>query len=165
MISTIRTVVASGGVRNVSEKIISAMSTSETLRELLALLAEILQPADHKDLYTDMANRLSRIAKKNPAWGWRYVQSVASGTEDPGKKFAKAVNTLAITFDGMPVAFAKSSPVTVYAETGTVKEGALVMAASIPCATPSCSVMFVPNVPWRKHCPVCSPPRSRDEKA
>src|SRR5687768_6627597 len=99
MTLTIQTVVASGGVRNVSEKTISTMSTSDTLRELLTLLDEIFQHADHKDLYTDMASRLSKIARKDPAWGWRYVQSVASGTVEPSKKFAKAVDTLAVTFD------------------------------------------------------------------
>lgn len=142
------------------------ISTKETLTQLLALLAEILKPADHKDLYTDMARRLSRIAGKSPAWGWRYVQSVAAGTVEPSKKFAKAVDTLAITFDGMPVQFAQATPVTVYAETGTIAEGSLVMAGSIRCATPSCSVMFVPNVPWRKHCPVCRPIRggANDDK-
>ena len=145
------------GVRTVSETSISAMSTSDTLRELLTLLDEILKHADHKDLYTDMAARLSKIAKKDPAWGWRYVQSVAAGTVEPSKKFARAVDTLAVSMDGIPVPFAKSSPVTVYAETGTIQEGALVMAGSRRCATPSCTVMFVPNVPWRKHCPVCRP--------
>ena len=156
---TSRTVIAgtSGGVRTVSENSISAMSTSDTLRELLALLDEILKHADHKDLYTDMAARLSKIARKAPAWGWRYVQSVASGTVEPSKKFARAVDTLAVTMDGVPVQFAKTAPVTVYAETGTVANGALVMAGSIPCAAPSCTVLFVPNVPWRRHCPVCRP--------
>lgn len=142
-----------------SENSISAMSTTDTLRELLTLLDEILKHADHKDLYTDMATRLSKIAGKDPAWGWRYVQSVASGTVEPSKRFAKAVDALAVTMDGIPVQFAKSSPVTVYAETGTITEGSLVMAGSRRCATPSCTVMFVPNVPWRRHCPVCRPPK------
>lgn len=154
----------SGGVRNVSENSISALSTSDTLRELLTLLDGILQHADHKDLYTDMTNRLSKIARKEPAWGWRYVQSVAAGTVEPSKKFAKAVDALAVTFDGIPVSFANSSPVTVYAETGTVTEGSLVMAGSRRCATPSCTVMFVPNVPWRRHCPVCRPQKSKSNE-
>jgi hypothetical protein len=144
----------------VSENLITTPPIQETLNQLLALLGEILQHKDHKDLYTDMAGRLSAIARKDPAWGWRYVQSVASGTVQPSKRFARAVDALAVTFDGIPVHFANSAPVTVYAEAGTITEGALVMAGSIRCATPSCSVIFVPNVPWRRHCPICRPGRT-----
>ena len=160
MTSTIQAVIQLGGVRNVSEKSISIMSTSDSLRELLTLLDEILKHVDHKDLYTDMASRLSKIARKEPAWGWRYVQSVASGTVQPSRKFAKSVDALAVTFDGVPVPFAKSSPITVYAETGAIMEGALVMGSSRRCANPTCTVMFVPNVPWRKLCPMCSPQKA-----
>lgn len=140
-----------------SENEIYAMSTKDTLLELLSLLDTLLKYADHKDRYSDMAGRLSKIASKSPEWGWRYVQSVTSGTVEPSKRFSKAVDVLAVTFDDIPVPFARSSPVTVYAETGTVSDGALLMAGSRRCATPSCTVIFVPNVPWRKHCPVCNP--------
>jgi len=157
MTFTIQTAMQLGGVRNVSENIISSMSTKETLTELLTLLDTLLRHENQIDLCTDMAGRLSKIAGKDPAWGWRYVQSVASGTVEPSKKFSKAVETLAVTFDGVPVPFAKSSPVTVYAETGTVQDGALVMSGSRRCASPDCTVVFVPNVPWRKLCPMCSP--------
>jgi hypothetical protein len=157
MTSRTLSLMSSSGVRNVSENTISAPLTKDTLLELLTLLDAILKHADHKDLYEDMAERLSKIAGKQPAWGWRYVQSVASGTVQPSRKFAKAVDALAVTFDGIPVPFAKSSPVTVYAETGTIMEGSLVMSSSRRCAAPSCTVVFVPNVPWRKLCPVCSP--------
>lgn len=162
MASTTWITVASGGVRNVSEISINTMSTKDTLHELLTLLEQILEHADHKELYTDMAERLSKIARKDPAWSWRYVQSVSAGTVEPSKRFSKAVDTLAVTFDGMPATFARSSPVTVYAETGTVTEGALVMASSRRCANPTCTVVFVPNVPWRKLCPACSPPGRKD---
>jgi hypothetical protein len=87
----------SGGVRTVSENLITTPPIQETLNQLLALLGEILQHKDHKDLYTDMAGRLSAIARKDPAWGWRYVQSVASGTVQPSKRFARAVDALAVT--------------------------------------------------------------------
>jgi hypothetical protein len=157
MTSTTSVLQPESRVRNVSEMEISATPTKDTLLQLLTLLDTILQHTDHKDLYSDMAGRLSRIAGKTPEWGWRYVQSVSRGTVEPSKRFAKAVDVLAITFDDMPVAWAKSSPVTVYAETGTVAENALLMAGSRRCATPSCTVIFVPNVPWRKHCPICNP--------
>jgi len=146
-----------GRVRNVSESEIVAMSTKETLIQLLTLLDAILEYKSNKERYGDLAGRLSKIANKEPAWGWRYVQSVVSGTVEPSKKFSNAVDVLAVSFDGIPVPFAKSSPVTVYAETGTIQEGAFVMLPSQVCANPACTVTFVPNVPWRKLCPVCSP--------
>ena len=147
-------------VRNVSEKtpaMISMPKTKDTLLEILTLLDAMIDYTDNQDRYGDMAERLSRIAKKSPAWGWRYVQSVVSGTIEPSKKFSNAVQVLAVSIDGIPVPLAGASPVTVYAETGTIKEGSLVMNKSIRCANPSCTVEFVPNVPWRKFCPVCSP--------
>ena len=147
-------------VRNVSEKAgieISVRSTKGTILEILTVLDAILEYSSNKERYGDLAGRLSKIAKKQPAWGWRYVQSVASGTVEPSKKFSKAVDVLAVSLDGIPVPFAKSSPITVYAETGTIKDGAFIMLPSQVCANPACTVTFVPNVPWRKMCPVCSP--------
>jgi len=146
------------GVRNVSENTkgaISMQTPKDTLLEILTLLDAMIQYRDHQDRYNDMAGRLSKIAKKSPAWGWRYIQSVVSGTVEPSKRLADAIQVLAVSMDGIPVPFAGASPVTIYAETGTVKEGALVMSASVRCASPDCTVEFVPNVPWRKHCPVC----------
>jgi len=147
-------------VRNVSENtkdVISMPYPKDTLLEILTLLDAMIEYSSNKDKFGDMAVRLSKIAKKSPAWGWRYVQSVASGTVEPSKKFADAVQILAVSIDGIPVSLAGASPITVYAETGTIKEGSLVMNKSVRCANPSCTVEFVPNVPWRKHCPVCNP--------
>lgn len=156
LIQTIETTNPVGRVRNVSEISISALSTKDTLLELLTLL-DTNPGVERQDLYSDMARRLSQIAGKEPEWSWRYVQSVASGTVEPGGKFAKAVELLAVTFDGIPVRLAGISPVTVYAQAGTVTNGALVMSPSRKCADPVCVNEFVPNVPWRRYCPVCKP--------
>lgn len=146
-------------VRNVSESTIMPVSTKDTLVSLLSLSDAISKHVKHKDLYSDMAARLSRVSEKKPSWSWRYIQSVASGTVTPSKRFSKAVESLAVIFDGVPIPFAKSSPVTVYAETGSIVDGSFVMAGSRRCSSPSCTVIFVPNVPWRRRCPVCSPQR------
>jgi hypothetical protein len=42
--------------------------------------------------YEKIAKVLSRIANKEPAWTWRYVQGFRNGTIRPGKKFMEAVN-------------------------------------------------------------------------
>jgi hypothetical protein len=149
-------------VRNVSEKSLYAPLTKDTLAQLLALLDANLHPGTHRELCADMARRLSQIAHKRPAWGWRYVQSVASGTVQPSRRFAAAVDVLAVSFDGVPVVAANAAPITVYAEAGTIREGALVMGRSVMCANPGCSTQFVPNVPWRRYCPVCNPIKERE---
>jgi len=134
-----------------------AMSTKDTLLQIIAILESLLTFETNMDKFENIAGRLSKIANKEPAWSWRYVQSVASGTVEASKKFADAVQVLAVSLDGVPVVSAKAVPVTVYAEKDSITEGSYVMSGSKICANPACTVTFVPNVPWRKLCPICSP--------
>lgn len=43
-------------------------------------------------MYEKLALKLSKLAKKTPAWSWRYVQGVYHGTIEPGKKFLLALD-------------------------------------------------------------------------
>jgi hypothetical protein len=144
-------------VRNVSENLYTPPPVSSILLQLLDDLQGKIHYRDHKDLYDDMAQRLSKIVKKDEPWTWRYVQSVASQTVAPSKKFKRAVEVLAVVFDEMPIAIANSVSVSVFAEQGTIPEGAFVMGEARRCAMPGCTITFVPTVPWRKYCPVCRP--------
>jgi hypothetical protein len=157
MSSRMSILTAQPSVRNVSESSILPMTTKDTLLQVLAILDAMLTHSDRQDFYTDVAERLSKIADKKPTWGWRYIQSVASGTVKPSKKFSHAVEILAISLDGVPAPLADSVPVTVYAKTGTIPDGAFVIAKAQRCANPSCTVMFVPNTPLRKYCSLCRP--------
>jgi hypothetical protein len=145
----------------VSENIYNGPSSKETLELIIALLRQSIAYEDNKDLYEDIARRLSTIADKEPMWSWRYVQSVVSGTVQASKKFAHAVEIMAVTMDDTSVTFAKSEPVNVYAEEGTIAPGSFVMGASMHCATPTCKVVFVPVVPWGKYCPLCREARKK----
>lgn len=107
--------------------------------------------------YTELAWRLSEVVHRSPPWSWRYVQSIEKGTVGISEKFWRAVSLLSGQVDGLPSTIANTELVKIYALPGTVRENSLIMAASRKCATPSCTVVFVPNVPWRTHCPVCRP--------
>ena len=41
--------------------------------------------------YKKLALKLSKRVRKNPAWSWRYVESVHHGTVAPGSKFILAI--------------------------------------------------------------------------
>jgi hypothetical protein len=102
--------------------------------------------------YTMLAEKLSRIVKKEPAWTWRYIQGAHAGSIQPSKLLIRAVNALGAALDEVPVAMAYTVQVTIYARPDTVQAGSLVLGASKTCARPGCRVTFVPNVPWRKYC-------------
>src|SRR3990167_8150712 len=120
-------------VRNVSENelVDYAVTTPKVLiLQIVELLEGKINYKDKKDLYGDIAERLSTIAKKFPAWQWRYVQSVASGTIEPSKRFVKAVEIMSASLDDLPVITAKAKHVTVFADPDLVQSGAYVMGTS-----------------------------------
>ena len=130
---------------------------------LQALVEHFSSPAadvDKVEFWTLIAGKLSRVVDHQPPWTWRYPQGVLKGTINPSRKFAQAVNVLGAAIDDVPVALASTTSVQVFAVTGTVRPGSVVMGASKNCDTPGCRVVFVPNVPWRTKCPICSPPRN-----
>lgn len=142
------------------------MTTRETLRDLYeVLLAASKRPSTalakgarsaqgKVDVYSRLAVSLARMIGHSP-WTWRYVQSVLAGTEKPSPDFVRAVELLAGEFDGMPKEFTWAVPVTVHAQAGAVKSGALVLGKSKLCERDGCLVHFVPVVPWQKYCPRC----------
>lgn len=106
-----------------------------------------------------IAEELSHTVKKKPSWSWRYPQGVAAGTIHPSLKFIKAIKLIGAVIDGVPLEIVDISPVTVYANKGSIQSGSIVMGISRICDVPGCNRFFVPNVPWRKKCPVHSPPK------
>lgn len=122
----------------------------------LSQLVSILGNSGTMRIYTDLANRLSKVANKNGSpWTWRYVQSVHSGSVEPSKKFAHAVEVLAAEIDGMPAFISDTEAVTVHARPGTVRANSILLGLSKPCANPKCTVHFIGIVPWQKYCPRC----------
>lgn len=129
----------------------------------LGLLVGIFDESGKVAVYTDLAARLSELARKLPVWSWRYVQSVHAGSIPPSKKFARAVEILAAAVDGLPTIIAETEPITVYARPGSVHPNALVISESKACANPICPIHFIPRVPWQKYCPRCRKRRSNHE--
>ncbi len=102
-----------------------------------------------------IANRLSAVVKREPAWGWRYLRNVLNGKMEASKKLADAVMRLGALIDGTPDLPATAERVSVLAS-GKVRPGALVLANSQSCANPGCGIEFVPRTPnQRFHSAAC----------
>jgi hypothetical protein len=134
---------------------------SEDLQSLFDIL-EALQPRAGKvKIFERLARRLSRIAGQNRPWSWRYIQGVMTGTIQPSKHLAHAVELLAAAMDGEPPEFVEAQPMQVLADPARVQAGSLILGQSIQCKYPPCKVIFVPSVPWGKYCPKHTDPRNR----
>lgn len=125
------------------------------LKSIIGDLGPQLKKDGVVELYKSIAARLSRIADKEPAWSWRYVQGVEKETIEPSKRMVRAILLLAGQVDETPLAISDSVSVTVQARTGRVKENAIIAGSSKECASPGCGIQFVPVVPWAKYCPIC----------
>ncbi len=135
------------------------------------MLAELISGLGHDpaligvDDLTDIANRLSAIAKHEPAWTWRYLRNVLNKKLDASQKLLQAVVALGATLDGIPAELAAAHPVSVMTA-GNIKPGALVLANSRPCANPYCMIHFVPSSPrQRYHSAACRRDDYRRRKA
>jgi hypothetical protein len=93
-----------------------------------------------------VADRLSKLANKEPGWKWRYLRSVLNRQIEPSKKLVDAMMRLGAVIDSTPEDLAKSVRTMVQAS-GRVRPGALVLADSKPCANPGCRIEFVPRTP------------------
>ena len=126
-------------------------SISQTVIQIFELLQPSYEDGTKLEIWEDIAIRLSKLAGKKPAWGWRYVSSVASETIEPSRKFIHAVELLTQQLDGTPVDMADAIKVEIYAR--HVQPGSLVLGESKGCSEPGCLIRFVPIVPWQKYCP------------
>lgn len=104
-----------------------------------------------------MGAKLAEAADRKDPYTWRYPQGVYKKNIKPSQDFARAVAVLLADIDGLPVDIGKLERVEVYASRGVVQHGSIIMGKSRICANRACNRVFVPNVPWRKLCPLCSP--------
>lgn len=104
-------------------------------------------------IYKDMARRLSRLARKNPAWGWKYIESVLHGSVQPSRRLMRACEQLAASLDGSDGRIIGMQAVQVYADPGSVAANALVLSPSRACAHPTCRINFIPVVYNQQYCP------------
>lgn len=134
----------------------------------VALLLDALRPKFSKNghkvqFFEEVAERLSQIARKDPPWSWRYVQSAYRDTlgHPPSKRFLRALELLAAEEDGTPAFVAETEEVTVYARAGAIRPGTIILGESQLCKHPPCGIWFVRTHPRQKYCPGHKDPRSR----
>jgi hypothetical protein len=126
------------------------------VRSNLDALIAVFAKSGKVETYAELAEKLNAVAHTEKPWGWRYVQSVHKGTlgHEPSHKFIRAVEVLVSDLDGFPAFIAETEPITVYARPGAIHPNAIVLSESKPCAEPTCTIHFVPRVPWQKYCPM-----------
>lgn len=134
---------------------LDADSIRQQLEELIDYLS---RPSYGKVEFWEMlAHMLSRAIHREQLWTWRYIQGIHEGHLPPSKDFAHAVEILLAIVDGAHPLAAQTEQLLVFVFPASVAAGSIVMGRSVSC--PVCGIWFVPNVPWRKKCPACSPPK------
>jgi hypothetical protein len=135
---------------------ISEMAVVEMLREIIRGLGFDPIEAGPDNLQI-VADKLSKVAGKSPAWGWRYMRNVLNRKIEASGSLMDAIMRLGAMQDGAPARLVNSKRVTVYV-LNEVTPGSLVFGSSKVCANPACGVMFVSDI-WNKRC--CSPECSK----
>ncbi len=136
---------------------ISEMAVVEMMREIIRGLGFDPLEASPDDLQI-VADKLSDVAGKTPAWGWRYMRNVLNRKIEASAAMTQAIMQLGAMQDGAPARLVKGKAVQVYA-INEVKPGSLVFGSSRVCANPACAVTFVSDI-WNKRC--CSKECSRE---
>jgi hypothetical protein len=113
---------------------------SYALREILAALGL----PERMSSFEVLAQDLSRLAGKEPAWTKKYIHSVFHQRIEPSPMLARTIEALAQQIDGTPAGVAGSVWVKVLAQPD-VPEGVLIprTARVVKCARPGCPVWFV----------------------
>jgi hypothetical protein len=139
----------------------TSLETSEGDRAIIDALGDILAALGLPETmatWQQLADDLSRLAHKSPAWGKKYVHNVYHGHLLPSKKFAEAVMRLGQSIDGAPAGTEGAAWVRVMADPERIPEGTFIPANAqvVKCARPGCPIHFVKTNPFMKyHDPAC----------
>jgi hypothetical protein len=139
----------------------TSLETSHWDRAIVNALGDVIAALGLPETmatWEQIAADLSRLARKSPPWGRKYVHNVYRGNLPPSKAFAAAVEKLAQTIDGIPVGMAGAAYVRVLADPARIDEGVLIPANAqvVKCARPGCPVRFVKTHPRQQyHDPEC----------
>lgn len=143
----------SDDVRTVSEATTKGKGVS-FMADAKSALEDVIKASGHdpyldgSKMLTEMALRLSDVARKDPPWTYRYLRGVLSGNLQASPLLMDAIMRLGALIDGTHPDMARSTQTVVMA-LGVVKPGALILADSRRCANPGCKIEFVPKVPWQ----------------
>lgn len=126
----------------------AVLSTSQAraaLAEIVTWYGWDIEDLSVKQL-TDLGVRLSELADKSPAWSWRYMRSVLSGSVGVSRDLSRAILQLAALFDGVPLQQVQAVSVTVVVLPGVIVEaGALALVSSRRCDYVACRKPFIPR--------------------
>lgn len=106
-----------------------------------------------------VGRRLANVIGRGKPFSRRYLISILNGTLVASKSLDNAIDALLAETDGANPYLVTSATSSVYHDKNRDLEGAYVMSDAKVCE--NCIMVFVPNVPHRKFCPVCSPPRRK----
>ena len=104
---------------------------------------------------------LAGIVGKDQPWSRSYVSTAYHGSFGEGKKagevFVQALDALvtSIMDENVPAILEAARHAEVLTFPDNDISGSFVMGRQKTCASPNCSIRFVPNVPWRMYCPSC----------
>ena len=128
-----------------------AKSSSETVRNNIGVLGDLLRPSGGEVPYKRLSRELSKMAGKEPEWSRRYILSVHNGTVSPSERLSKAIMDLGAYYDGMGL-MSGAKEVKVWSKDENISQS-YVMGKVKVCL--KCGLRFVPNVPWRLYCGEC----------
>ena len=134
-----------------------------TVQNNLGQLVGIFEKSSKVETYTILAEKLSAIAHKENPWSWRYVQSVHTGSIAPSEKFTRATELLVADLDNLPAFIAETEQTMIFARPGTVHPNSILLSESKGCSEPTCTIHFIPRVPWQKYCPMHKDRRNRTQ--
>ncbi len=127
------------------------------LLELIRTTNRTLHRHDLRKLGVD----LQRVLGRQKPFTSNHLASVIYGHLEPGTSLRLGIDALLAGTDGAdPYLIASASSMLYHPPEHNI-EGAYVMSDSKVC--PNCGRLFVPNVPWRDVCPICNPPRRRED--
>jgi hypothetical protein len=136
MITTIHTQTAIALLKGVSE-----------LRELLRTMGHEPDLINTHQLQ-EIAEILSALAGKQPAWGWKYLNQVLHNKLAASQQLITAIHQQGMLSDGVNATLATSTKLIAYAPSGvTVHPGSLILTDSRQCP---CGLWFIPRA-WNQN--------------
>lgn len=111
-------------------------------------------PKFTKSNLIDLAERLSKIAHKEPPWTWRYLNSILKGHKGfkMTKELDEAVVQLGMVLDGQSIIQAKLRPIQAYSINGNTPDGVVILADVTRCHNPNCQLLFTKRSGNQRYC-------------
>lgn len=123
---------------------------ADSLRQIYEETYGPLGESGKKKNLTELAETLSKIAGREPAWTWRMLNGIILGHKgfSVTKELERAIHILSARLDGQPEVQARAREITVLTTNG-IDPGSIVFGHTTRCY---CQLPVVFNHPGRKYC-------------